>query len=229
MEKSRIFDREVRFDEKSRNFPIRSLLSGGRLSNKIWKCVHHLDQGQEGACVGFAWTHELNAVPYQIRVVTNTAKTIYYAAQQWDQWAGTDYDGTSVLAGAKAVQSLGFMDEYRWAFGIDDVMGAISEHGPVVLGINWYEGMFNTNTGGFIAPTGNLAGGHAILAKGVVFREREEGSFWWKDLPEPYIVLHNSWGTDWGINGDAKILKSDLAKLLNEQGEACVPVKRSRN
>jgi hypothetical protein len=227
--KLRTFDREVRFDERSRNFPIRELLKGGRLSNKIWKCTHHLDQGREGACVGFAWTHELNAVPYEIRVETNTAKTIYYAAQQWDQWAGTDYDGTSVIAGAKTVQSLGFMPEYRWAFGIDDVLGAISQQGPVVLGVNWYEGMFNTNEDGFITPTGELAGGHAILAKGVVFRKRCKGCFWWKDLEEPYVVLHNSWGTDWGVNGDAYILASDLEKLLNEYGEACVPVKRKRN
>jgi len=227
MEKLKIFDRVVRFDELSRNFPIRALLSDGRMSNKLWKCENHLDQGREGACVGFAWAHELNAKPYEVRVSTNTAKTIYYAAQQWDQWAGTEYDGTSVIAGAKTVNSLGHMPEYRWAFGIDDVLRTLSEHGPVVLGVNWYEGMFNTNEKGFIAPTGNLAGGHAILAKGVKFRKRE--GFWWKDLPEPYVILHNSWGTGWGVNGDAYILASDLEILLNQQGEACVPVKRSRN
>ena len=227
MEKIRKLDRVVRFDEKSRSFPIRELLSDGRMSNKHWKCEAHLDQGTEGACVGFAWTHELNAKPFRIRVMTNTAKTMYYAAQQWDQWAGTEYDGTSVIAGAKTVHSLGHMPEYRWAFGIDDVLRTLSEHGPVVLGINWYEGMFNTNAEGFIAPTGNIAGGHAILAKAVKFRERE--GFWWKDLPEPIITLHNSWGTDWGVNGDAYITASDLATLLNQQGEACVPVKRSRN
>jgi len=225
----RKLDRVVRFDEKSREFPIRELLSGGRLSNKLWKCEHHLDQGREGACVGFAWAHELNAVPFKVRVMESTARTIYYAAQQWDQWAGTEYDGTSVIAGAKTVHSLGHMPEYRWAFGIDDVLRTLSEHGPVVLGVNWYEGMFNTNEEGFIAPTGNLAGGHAILAKGVKFRIRKKNCFWWEELPEPIITLHNSWGTDWGVNGDAYITASDLATLLDQQGEACVPVKRSRN
>ena len=222
----RKLDRQVKFDEKSRSFPIRELLSDGRLSNKHWKCEAHLDQGSEGACVGFAWTHELNAVPFRVRVITNTAKTIYYAAQQWDVWEGTNYDGTSVLAGAKVVHSLGHMPEYRWAFGIDDVLRTLSEHGPVVLGVNWYEGMFDT-TDGFIAPTGQLAGGHAILAKGVQFRERK--GFWCEDLPEPIIRLHNSWRTSWGVDGDAFILASDLAILLSQQGEACVPVKRTRN
>jgi hypothetical protein len=226
MEKRKL-DRQVNFDEKSRSFPIRELLSDGRMSNKHWKCEKHLDQGTEGACVGFAWTHELNAVPFRVRVITNTAKTIYYAAQQWDQWAGTEYDGTSVIAGAKVVHSLGHMPEYRWAFGIEDVLRTLSEHGPIVLGINWYEGMFNTNAEGFIAPTGGVAGGHAILAKAVQFRKRE--GFWWKDLPEPIITLHNSWNTSWGVNGDAYITASDLATLLSQQGEACVPVKRTRN
>lgn len=225
--KIRKLDRVVRFDEKSRNFPIRELLSGGRLSNKIWKCYDYLDQGTEGACVGFSWAHELSAVPFRVNVTENTARTIYYAAQQWDQWAGTNYDGTSVIAGAKTVRSLGFMPEYRWAFGIDDVLETLSEHGPIVLGVNWYEGMFDTNEKGFITPTGELAGGHAILAKGAIFRKRQ--GFWWKELPEPYVILHNSWGNSWGVDGDAYILASDLEKLLNEQGEACVPVKRSRN
>ena len=224
---NRKLDRQIKFDEKSRNFPIRELLSDGRLSNKHWKCEAHLDQGSEGACVGFAWTHELNAVPFKVRVMTNTAKTIYYAAQQWDVWEGTNYDGTSVLAGAKVVHSLGHMPEYRWAFGIDDVLKTLSQVGPIVLGVNWYEGMFNTNEDGLISPTGNLAGGHAILANGVQFREKH--GFWWKDLPEPIIKLHNSWGTSWGVDGDAFITASDLATLLNQQGEACVPVKRTRN
>jgi len=224
---NRKLDRQVNFDDKSKDYPIRELLSGGRLSNKTWKCEAHLDQGSEGACVGFSWAHELNAVPFKVRVMTSTARTIYYAAQQWDQWEGTDYGGTSVLAGAKVVHSLGHMPEYRWAFGIDDVLKTLSQVGPVVLGINWYEGMFATDVEGFIKPTGELGGGHAILANGVEFRKRS--GFWWKDLPEPIIRLHNSWGTSWGVNGDAFITASDLAILLNQQGEACVPVKRTRN
>lgn len=224
----RKLDRIVNFDDKSRNYPITALLgSTPILKNKIWKCEAHLDQLNEGACVGFAWTHELNAVPFKIKVKTTTARTIYYAAQQWDEWGGTNYDGTSVLAGAKVVNSLGHMEEYRWAFGIDDVVKTLSEYGPLVLGINWYEGMFDTDTNGFIKPTGNLAGGHAILAKGILFRKRV--GFLWEMLPEPVIVLHNSWGTNWGIGGDAYITASDLSTLLKQQGEACVPVKRSRN
>jgi hypothetical protein len=222
----RKLDREVRFDERSRNYPISAILKTTKLKNKIWKCEEHLDQGSEGACVGYAWTHELNAVPYVIPVTNNTAKTVYYAAQQWDEWAGTNYEGTSVIAGAKTISSLGFVSEYRWAFGIDDVVQTLSNHGPVVLGINWYSGMFNTDINGFIKPTGTLAGGHAILANGIQVREKD--GWFWKMLPDPIIRLHNSWGTSWGVNGDAFIYASDLSKLLKQNGEACVPVERNR-
>ena len=90
--KNRKLDRVVKFDEKSKDYPIRELLSGGRLSNKHWKCDEYLDQKKEGACVGFSWAHELAAIPYKIRVMNSTARTIYYAAQQWDQWEGTCVD-----------------------------------------------------------------------------------------------------------------------------------------
>ena len=225
---NRKLDRVVKFDENSKKYPISSeLRTRPALSNKLWKCDSYLDQGTEGACVGFAWAHELNAVPFRINVKKSTAQTIYYAAQQWDQWEGTNYGGTSVIAGAKVVNSIGHMPEYRWAFGIEDVVKTLSTYGPIVLGINWYEGMFNADENGFIKPTGNLGGGHAILANGVQIRRKS--GWWWKMLPEPIIRLHNSWGTSWGVNGDAFITASDLTKLLNESGEACVPVKRTRN
>ena len=37
------------------------------------------------------------------------ARGIYKQAQTLDEWPGDDYEGTSVLAGAKAVQAEGYM------------------------------------------------------------------------------------------------------------------------
>lgn len=225
--KDKRLNRLISFDEKSRNYPITALLGTTKISNKTWECETHLDQGNTGQCVGYAWAHELNALPYKIDIQESTAQTIYFAAQQWDEWAGINYDGTSVLAGAKVINSIGFMPEYRWAFGIDDVINTLSTFGPVVLGINWYNDMFTPNVNGLLSPTGGIAGGHAILATGIKVRERIGNK--WTMLPEPIIRLHNSWGTSWGINGDAFITSINLSKLLQEQGEACVPVKRKHN
>lgn len=220
----RTLDRIVHFDERSRSFPITDVLTSTTLRNKTWKCGVHLDQGQEGSCVGHAWAHELASEPYKVAVESDTAKVIYYAAQQFDEWEGVSYSGTSVLAGAKVVKALGHMPEYRWAFGIDEVLATLSRFGPVVLGINWYRGMFIPDAGGFITPTGDLAGGHAILATGVTVRERN--GWWWKTLDDPIVRLHNSWGESYGVGGDIFIRSSDLQRLLLEDGDACVPVVR---
>jgi hypothetical protein len=146
-------------------------------------------------------------------VDNETGLSIYYRAQQLDQWPGEDYEGTSVIAGAKTVQERGFVTEYRWAFGLSDVLDAISFFGPVVLGLNWYESMFRTDSNGFLNVSGGVSGGHAILARGI-------------NVESEYVLLHNSWGTSWGINGTAKLRFDDLGRLLYEEGECCVPVVR---
>lgn len=207
-------DRLVEFDEKSREYPIRQLVRPQKPRSNTWACDLYLDQGQEGACVGFSWSHELAADPVACENITNeTALEVYHEAQKLDDFSGEDYSGTSVLAGAKAVQAQGKMTEYRWAFGLDDLVLALGNHGPAVLGINWYEGMYEPDEKGFIHVTGNKVGGHAILAQGVNVEER-------------YVQLHNSWGPDWGKNGVCYISFDDLDRLLKEDGEACVPVKR---
>lgn len=211
----RTLDRRVEFDAKSRQYPIRTLVPKKPRSYS-WSVKAWLDQGREGACVGYAWSHELVARPAVVTTVTDrTAYTLYKAAQALDEWPGEDYSGTSIIAGAKAVQALGHMDEYRWAFGLDDLILAVGYAGPAVLGLNWYEGMFDADDKGFIKPTGSLAGGHAILCYGVNVKGR-------------YFKLHNSWGKDFGINGSCFITFEDMDRLLHEQGEAAIPIKRKR-
>ncbi len=205
------------FDPRSREYPIRTLLDrdGETLPRSYtWSCQPHLNQGDVGACVGFGWSHELAARPKEVVGVTNSsALDLYYAAQKVDEFPGEAYEGTSVLAGAKVVKSEGFMPEYRWAFGLNDVILTLGYKGPVVLGINWYDGMFTPDVGGVIHPTGSIAGGHCILANGVSVKHR-------------IVRLHNSWGLDWGIFGDCFMTWDGLDRLLHEGGEACVPVLR---
>ena len=171
--------------------------------------------------MGHAWAHELIARPV-VTLVDHTyaRERIYWEAQKIDPWDGGAYpgaapfyEGTAVLAGAKVCQALGHFAEYRWAFGLRDLILAVGYTGPVVLGINWYEGMFNPDVDGFIRPTGLIAGGHALLVHGV-------------SVSGSYVKIHNSWGPSWGQNGGAKITFTDLERLLNEDGEACIPLRR---
>lgn len=216
-------DRLVSFDERSKNFPIRTLVADKKPRSYTWRLNTRLDQGSDGACVGFSWSHEMAARPVEIQGITNsTALSTYYQAQQLDEWPGGSYpgadpfyEGSSVLAGAKAVQAQGHMTEYRWAFNLNDVILALGYQGPGVLGLNWTEDMFNPDKDGFVKPTGAVAGGHAILVRAV-------------NIKKKYVTLANSWGTSWGKGGDCYVTFDDLEKILADDGEFCIPVVRKK-
>lgn len=228
----RTLDRLVEFDERSRNFRATDGLDDKPFRSYTWSCDVYNDQGQEGACVGFSISHELSARPQVWRADAAVAQNIYHRARELDQWPGEDYDGTSVLAGMKAAQEimntkgLPVYGGYRWAFGIQDVVKTIGYKGPVVLGINWHYSMYYPDSQGFIAPTENPVGGHAILANGVkvVKLVSTEPAVWSNiDLDKSYVRLHNSWGTSYGKGGDAFITLRHLDALLQADGEACIP------
>jgi len=224
--------RILQSDIRSRNFRISAIIDvAAPLRSYTWSVgfskvnQYHLDQGNEGTCVQYGFSHELLARPVLVKfdTVSNLIKNnaLYFQFQQNDEWPGGAYpgavpfyEGTSVLAGAKVLTSLSFYLSYHWADTEQEIASAIAYHGPVVLGINWYTGMFKPDINGYIKPTGSLAGGHCILAKGI-------------NLKEDCYILHNSWGPGWGINGCAKIKRSAMSRLISEQGEACLPI-RSR-
>lgn len=216
-------DRLVHFDERSKAFPIRELIGDKQPRSYTWRLNTRLDQGSDGACVGFSWSHELAARPVEVPNITNaTALQTYYRAQQLDEWEGGAYpgaspfyEGTSVLAGAKAVQETGHMKEYRWAFSLNDALLAIGYQGPGILGTWWYSDMFEPDEKGFVKPTGSRVGGHAIIVRGISVKGR-------------YVRLSNSWGTNWGVGGDCFVTFEDFEKLLMDEGEFCIPVGRTK-
>jgi hypothetical protein len=212
-------DRLVSFDDRSRSFPIRAALDDHEAKPRTheWPLGIRLNQGREGACTGFAVTHEAAAEPDPVPGLDDeVARSVYRRAQQLDEWPGEDYSGSSVLAAVKAGVELGWYREYRWAFGLDDLILALSWKGPAVLGIPWYEGMENTDGYAHVNVAGGVTGGHAIVANAV-----DVENFGGR------VKLTNSWGADWGWHGTCWITFADLDRLLHEQGEACIPLLRS--
>jgi hypothetical protein len=217
-------DRVIQFDERSRAYSIGDIRQKGKvLRSYTWRCNDWFDQGREGACVGFALGHELAARPSEVGGLDFNflKKNIYWEAQKIDYWEGGSYpgaspyyEGTSVLAGIKIVKNLNYIKEYRWAFNIDDVLYGIGHNGPAVLGIPWFYDMYFPDINGFITPTGQMVGGHAILARAINIRKG-------------YVTLRNSWGKNWGNNGDCYISFENLESLLKNQGEAAFLMKRT--
>lgn len=224
-----IFNWRPSFDERSKDYPIRAAVVPGVRRNKLWRTGPVLNQGREGACVGFGWTAEALSTPVAVdlnRVAADVPRTpqefahaLYVRAKQLDTWPGEDYSGTAVIAGAKAMKEYGLLNEYRWAFHANDVIDAVIQRGPVVLGINWYDGMYQAPNG-VLGVSGPVVGGHCITVVGYVLADSSKTG-------AEAVILQNSWGPRWGQNGLAELKVSDLERLLADDGEACVPYRRS--
>jgi hypothetical protein len=138
---------------------------------------------------------------------------VYKLAQKLDEIPGEDYEGSSVLGGAKAAVQKKWIKEYRWGFSEPEMALAVGNHGPAVIGIDWLSDMMEPDSKGLIHATGYAEGGHAILVNGI-------------NLKKGLYHLHNSWGISWGINGGCFLSRDDMAMLLARQGECCIPVVR---
>lgn len=214
--------RLVQYDDRSKDFPVSA---APRVADQPfptvgrgWSVRHWLNQRSTPHCVSFSWHHEALALPARAvfesdDAATQIAHNRYFEMQKLDEWAGEDYDGTSVLAGAKFMKNQGYFDSYRWCFELRDIIMALAYEGPVVMGTNWYEGMYDPDSDGFIHVEGDNVGGHAWLIPSFSVKHK-------------FVRIWNSWGDDWGDRGRAKISWDDLEKLLINDGEGCVPIDR---
>src|SRR5688572_23619901 len=101
---------------------------------RYYRCGPTLDQGAYPHCVGYAWRGWMMAAPLMTKDGP-AAAAIYHEAQHVDEWEGTNYDGTSVRAGAKVLASAGRINEYAWAWNAQTVADWIlDDRGTVVLG-----------------------------------------------------------------------------------------------
>jgi hypothetical protein len=161
------------------------------------------DQGGASECVGFSITHWIEDGPVTHRGPAPVVdpQELYLLAQQLDEWDGQDYEGTSVRGGMKAAQQLGFVKNYAWIYDAGAFVYSLLELGPMVIGIDWLAGMMDTDERGLIYATGEVVGGHAILADGI-------------NVTKGLVRLKNSWGRSWGDDGFCWIPFDELEYLL---------------
>lgn len=157
--------------------------------------------------------HALNSLPLHKKKTTiwkqPMAVMIYSAATVLDEFPGAyppEDTGSSGLGVCKAAVNMNLINGYQWAFGFDHVLETLM-YGPLLVGTNWYDGMFYPNSSGVVSISGSIAGGHEYLLVGV-------------DPAKRLLLFQNSWSSLWGVKGRFYMGYDTFKRLLNEQGDA---------
>ena len=94
----------------------------------------YYDQGEEGACVGFASSRMMTLLNRE----RYDGFALYHQAQRIDEWPGEDYDGTSVRAALDVLRDFGPYDRKgvqdvadgvavnRWATSVEDIAACLA-------------------------------------------------------------------------------------------------------
>ncbi len=213
----RVFDRVPSPPSESARYPVRSILSRTVPPREVhWALPDYfpLDQGSEGACVGFGVSAELSADPVAVVTGNPYAFALYADAQAEDRAMGNNYGaGATVLAGLKAARKRGVISGYRWAQSFDDIRDAVIALGSVVMGTDWLADMDHPNDGGLIRVGGRVRGGHCWTLIGYVPNHPE-----WGEVFEAV----NSWGDRFGVKGRFYVEAAGLRVLFERNGEAAI-------
>jgi len=207
-------------DERDKQYQLKSMLpmeAPGVDYKYWWSSGWWGNQGRTSQCVAYSWVHWLAEGPLtqgakrKGTIATIDPEYLYNEAQKNDAWAGEDYNGTSVRAGAKILKREGYISSYNWAWDIETIKQTLLTKGPMVVGTVWTHDMFFPNEKNIITATGEHMGGHAYLLDGI-------------NIKKKLIRIKNSWGREWGKKGFAYISFDDMAKLISLHGEACLAV-----
>jgi hypothetical protein len=225
-----LLGRTLEHDPRSRNYAF-ARRTVAKPVNRLWASGPVLDQGEIGSCEGNTGAEWLNsALNAGNRAAFNAklkrtkgrylaepdAVSLYSVATHVDDDGidtvyPPDDTGTSAVGIAKAMKAAGAITGYQWTFGWDHFLAAI-DVGPVMLGTNWYSGMFDVNKQGYVEISGDLAGGHAYLGKGIDYKNER-------------VRCRNHWTKQWGLAGEFYLSFKTLQRLLNEQGDVLIPVR----
>jgi hypothetical protein len=206
-----------------------------------------LDQGEEGACTGFALAtvcHYLlrirEVVPDRMQV---SPRMLYEMARRYDEWPGEDYDGSSARGAMKGWHKHGVCRETLWKHKPavrDSTMTAVRSKDAAARPLGAY----------FRVPHNDLVAMHAAQAEAGVLYATAAVHTGWQDVRRNGIIKHekdvigghafaivaydaegfwiqNSWGRGWGKSGFGHVSYDDWLENGSDVWVArlAVPVK----
>jgi hypothetical protein len=180
--------------------------------DKHWPAKSVLNQGLYPECGGFSWAHWGICAPVEQKWTNAMGRSIYRECKKLD--GSPNEDGTTLRAGAKVMLTRGRIQRYFWAGDVDEALEYVSRYGPVVFGSVWTASMCRPSFfSATIKATGKVVGGHAYLVCGVQWSRNR-------------ARIHQSWGIDWGDDGECWISIPDLRAVYKDGGEACAALER---
>ena len=176
-------------------------------------------QGNEGTCVGFAAATGMKEYQEKIdykKLVLLSPRFVYNECKKIDGMP--EEEGTTIRIAMKVLKTRGVCREKFWPYlpqqidkarrgavtnakkfrvisyarilNLNELRSSIYSQGPCVIGIECFNGIFDTTTGLVPMPrkNENTLGGHAICAVGY-------------DDKKKLITFKNSWSAKWGRKG----------------------------
>ena len=205
-------------DSRDADFPfslhLSSLRTSALPSYKYWAAGPlKLNQKRTPSCVGQTGANWLQATPIRTKISPNLGLELYLECKKID--GIPDIEGTWDRILMKILAARGVVDRYLWAQNPEELSEWVLSTGPVMIGIPWYESMFTPNSKGLITEIKDDTGaGHEILIRGYNTKTK-------------IYTLINSWGPNWGLNGEFKMKKEHVDRLVfAENGDACAAVQK---
>lgn len=239
----RTLDWRPRFDPRSLEHRIGAGVTAYPTTGRLWQHGPVLDQGAEGACVGFGCAGEAAAEPVPVPGVTDAYALAYYRrCQQLDAFPDT-VDGSSVLAGCLTGRERGLWAGFQWAKSAQELAAGIVRTaskggGPAIIGVPWTADSYDTDELGVLRPSGEAIGGHCLVVLGFIPERVEDGSklqgqlmqagLWnaYLSVGGPAFVILNSWGLGFGQGGLAVVPAEVMERWVHAGGEFALPVDR---
>lgn len=188
------------------------------------------DQGAEGTTIGFSLAYAMNAEWLRSAAEERTfsARSIYIGAKERDEWPGTNYEGSSLAGGVKALQQAGAALESDWPYATKvapasrtlprhkirsfqrlkttrDIIDSLKSGSVVAVSFTITDEFRTAGADGkvILRPDSPIVGGHSVA---VVGWNEKAGEF----------KFANMWGVGWGASGFGYIRETDLARILTD-------------
>lgn len=220
-----LLGRNVKLDSRSLAYALQPAAALIR-SVKHVSYIGVLDQGNVGACTGFASTACAYREPFYAPLAPAWAYTPsnggaldwYHENTVEDGYSGTwepDDTGSDGLTSSKVAKAFGIVSGYQAALDLPSSLDALMDR-PGITGIPWYQSMFNPGSDGLLTVdfSSGLAGGHELCVDEVVARNDPANG-----TGEPLVGGPNSWGVTWGAAGRWYLRASDWWALRQQQGD----------